>query len=69
MTWRIGIPDTTLGTIVAAILWLARELVWWWVATILAGVIMCFVLDSAVGVWLVSRIASVLGRRRRFSST
>ena len=51
MAWRVGIPQTTLGTIVASVLWVARELVWWYAASVLAGFLACFALELEMGRW------------------
>lgn len=65
MDWRNGIPLTTAGKIVAALLWVGRELIWWWVAAELLGLTVCCVRDTgtvaALRRWLRPRCAEARG--------
>jgi hypothetical protein len=57
-TWRGAVPhflsslQPPLGDEIWNALWLCRELIWWYLAFVLSGVIFCFLLDSEIGRWL-----------------
>ena len=55
---RVALPS------LAFVYWLGRELAWWWLITVLAGLTWCFVRESAIG-----QIAVPLGISHRFART
>jgi len=61
LTWRSHIPRTDLGLSVAAVEWVVRELMWWWLVSVFLGLIVVFVIESNV-------VAGIRFRRRQVSS-
>lgn len=51
LMWREGFHHFAIQLLPSALFawWLAKELAWWWLIAVLAGLVLCFVRDSTMG--------------------
>jgi hypothetical protein len=61
VAWRNGIPTTPTGTVVAASLWIVREILWWRVVAVLAACLAVFALRSPILSGWTGRTAQLIG--------